>query len=40
LTASKDGASSNGQHAPWTVPTTMPPQQLPSPLAPRPVSYG
>lgn len=39
LTASKDGPSSNGQHAPWTVPT-MPPQQLPSPLAPRPVSYS
>ena len=37
LTASKDGSSSNGQHVPWPVPTTMPP--LPSPLAPRPVSY-
>jgi hypothetical protein len=43
LTASKDGPSSNGLHAPWTVPTTMttmPPQQLPSTLAPRPVSYS
>jgi hypothetical protein len=39
LTASKDGASSSGQHVPWTV-QTMPTQQLPSPLAPRPVSYS
>jgi hypothetical protein len=39
LTASKDGPSSNGQHAPWNVPATISPsQQLPSPSAPRQVS--
>jgi hypothetical protein len=41
LTASKEGPSTNGQHAPWSIPTTMPPsQQLPSPSAPRPVSFS
>lgn len=39
LTASKDAPSTNGQHAPWTVPPPMPPsQQLPSPSASRTVS--
>jgi hypothetical protein len=39
LTASKDGPSSNGQHAPWSVPPNMQPSQpLPSPPIPRPVS--
>jgi hypothetical protein len=39
LTASKDGSSSNGQHAPWSVPPSMQPSQpLPSPPVPRPVS--
>ncbi|KAH9968860.1 hypothetical protein BC827DRAFT_1121552 [Russula dissimulans] len=39
LTASKDGPSTNGHHAPWNVPTNMPPsQQLPSPSASRPVN--
>lgn len=41
LTVSKDGPSSNGQHAPWSVPATMTPsQQLPPPSAPRPVSHS
>jgi hypothetical protein len=41
LTASKEGPSANGQHAPWNVPGTMPPsQQLASPSAPRPVSHN
>ncbi len=37
LTASKD-APPNGQHAPWTVPPPMPPQQIPSPSVSRTVS--
>jgi hypothetical protein len=41
LTVSKDGPSTNGQHAPWNVSATMPSsQQLPSPSAPRPVSHN
>jgi hypothetical protein len=41
LTAPKDGPSTNGQHAPWSVPATMPPsQQLPSPSVPRAVSHS
>jgi hypothetical protein len=41
LTASKEGPSTNSQHAPWNVPATMAPsQQLPSPSASRPVSHN
>lgn len=41
LTTPKDGPSTNGQHAPWSVPATMQPsQQLPSPSVPRPVGYN
>jgi hypothetical protein len=41
LTTPKDGPSTNGQHAPWSVPAAMQPsQQLPSPSVPRPVRYS